>query len=329
MSSSCYSTQPSNYNQPAHIGALFTILVTSFIGTCLPVVARRYPLLRIPSFLLDAGRAFGTGVVIATGFVHMLPPAITNLSSQCLPYFFTNTYDSLGAAVALAAALSIQLLEISSTVILNRIISKRNIQQSTDNKENSGSLQCTGRDRENTVLPLLDQSSYETTIATASGYKLKILVIIFEMGVAFHSVIIGLNLGVSTGSTFRTLFAALVFHQFFEGFAIGTTVAEAQFSSWITLSMILCYSLETPIGISIGMGIAHTYQENSAASLVTRGILDGVSGGILIYTGLVELLTYWFTRNSHFVNRNSQYTFSIIGVVWLGAICMSIIGAWA
>jgi len=325
--SSCYSTQVSDYNQPAHIGALFTILVTSCIGTCLPIVAKRYPWLRHLSIVLDAGRAFGTGVVIATGFVHMLPPAITNLSSQCLPYFFTNTYNSLGAAIALAAALSIELLEISSTVILNRMISKQK-GESTQAEELSGNPNGPSGDIENLVL--LDQySSYESTIATASGYKLKMLVIIFEMGVAFHSVIIGLNLGVSTGSTFRTLFAALVFHQFFEGFAIGTTVSEAQFGTWITIVMVLCYSLETPIGISIGIGIAHTYQENSSASLLTRGILDAISGGILIYTGLVELLTYWFTRNSNFLRRKAIPIFSIVGFVWLGAICMSIIGAWA
>ncbi|GJD07362.1 Zinc-regulated transporter 2 [Galdieria sulphuraria] len=149
--SSCYSTQTFNYNEAAHIGALFTILFTSFAGTSLPVVAKRYPSLRIPSFALDAGRAFGTGVVIATGFVHMLPPAITNLSNQCLPYFFTNTYNSLGAAVALAAALSIQLLEMSSTVILNRMISKRNIQQPTDNCEIPSNLQSLSTDKHQVI----------------------------------------------------------------------------------------------------------------------------------------------------------------------------------
>ena len=44
--------------------------------------------------------------------------------------------------------------------------------------------------------------------------------LILEFGVIFHSVIIGLNLGV-VGNEFNTLYPVLVFHQSFEGLGIG------------------------------------------------------------------------------------------------------------
>lgn len=48
--------------------------------------------------------------------------------------------------------------------------------------------------------------------------------------------------------------------------------------------------LITPIGIAIGMGVHATYNPNSGASLLSIGVLDSISAGILIYTGIVECL---------------------------------------
>lgn len=52
---------------------------------------------------------------------------------------------------------------------------------------------------------------------------------ILEMGIVSHSVIIGLSLGVSRSPcTIRPLVAALSFHQFFEGFALGGCIAQVR-----------------------------------------------------------------------------------------------------
>lgn len=49
-----------------------------------------------------------------------------------------------------------------------------------------------------------------------------------ELGIALHSVLIGVALGVSeTPVAAKPLAAALVFHQSFEGFALGSAIAEA------------------------------------------------------------------------------------------------------
>ena len=48
-----------------------------------------------------------------------------------------------------------------------------------------------------------------------------------ETGIAFHSVLIGIALGVSNSPcTIRPLLAALTFHQFFEGVALGSCLLQ-------------------------------------------------------------------------------------------------------
>lgn len=52
---------------------------------------------------------------------------------------------------------------------------------------------------------------------------------VFEFGIVAHSIIIGITVGVSQSPcVIRPLFAALTFHQFFEGFALGGCVAQVR-----------------------------------------------------------------------------------------------------
>ena len=46
-------------------------------------------------------------------------------------------------------------------------------------------------------------------------------VVLLEIGIAVHSIIIGISLGISGNEEFQALLIALVFHQFFEGLALG------------------------------------------------------------------------------------------------------------
>ena len=63
--------------------------------------------------------------------------------------------------------------------------------------------------------------------------------LILEFGVIFHSVIIGLNLGV-VGSEFSTLYPVLVFHQSFEGLGIGARMSTIPFKPHSWLPWLLC-----------------------------------------------------------------------------------------
>jgi hypothetical protein len=47
----------------------------------------------------------GTGVLLATAFVHLLPMAFESLTDPCLPYFFSEGYTPLPGFVAMVAAI--------------------------------------------------------------------------------------------------------------------------------------------------------------------------------------------------------------------------------
>lgn len=50
------------------------------------------------------------------------------------------------------------------------------------------------------------------------------------------------------------------------------------------------FALITPIGIAIGIAVHSGYNPNSGAALLSIGVLDAISAGILIYAGIIEML---------------------------------------
>jgi len=154
--------------------------------------------------------------------------------------------------------------------------------------------------------------------------------LILEFGVIFHSVIIGLNLG-TAGSEFSTLYAVLVFHQSFEGLGVGARMSAIPFPkrvSWLPWALCTAYGLTTPISIAIGLGLRTTYNGGSYTANVVSGVLDSLSAGILIYTGLVELLARDFLFNPDLTRSYRRQVFIVFNV-FLGAALMALLGKWA
>ncbi|KAF2013959.1 Zip-domain-containing protein [Aaosphaeria arxii CBS 175.79] len=99
------------YNLSLHVGALFIILFVSTTGCAFPVLVLKFPRLRIPATFLFSVRHFGTGVLIATAFVHLLPTAFISLGNPCLSDFWTERYQAMPGAIALAAIFFVTLVE--------------------------------------------------------------------------------------------------------------------------------------------------------------------------------------------------------------------------
>ena len=127
----CGSKARGAYNTPLHVMALFLILVLSTLGmhcfsksfrtsqandeivtACsFPVLAHRFPRLPIPRRFLFISRHFGTGVLIATAFVHLLPTAFVSLTDPCLPRFWSQSYRAMAGFVAMIAVFAVVLVE--------------------------------------------------------------------------------------------------------------------------------------------------------------------------------------------------------------------------
>lgn len=133
-------------------------------------------------------------------------------------------------------------------------------------------------------------------------------IFILEFGVIFHSIFIGLTLAVS-GEEFTVLYIVLVFHQSFEGLALGSRFASIEWPQgkrWTPYILGAGYALSTPIAIAIGLGLRSTFSPGSREFLVVSGVFDSLSAGILIYTGLVELMV------RHTIRKSAEYLRTLI-----------------
>ncbi|WEW60859.1 hypothetical protein PRK78_006347 [Emydomyces testavorans] len=99
------------YDLPLHVVALFLVLGFSTIGAGFPVVAKKFRRLKIPPKIFFFCKHFGTGVLIATAFVHLLPTAFTSLNDPCLPDLFTKQYPALPGVIMLGSLFSLFALE--------------------------------------------------------------------------------------------------------------------------------------------------------------------------------------------------------------------------
>jgi zinc transporter 1/2/3 len=105
---------------------------------------------------------------------------------------------------------------------------------------------------------------------------------IFEFACVFHSVLIGISLGVQ--EDIKSLLIALIFHQFLEGASIGWIMNDIGKVKKVV--MILVYSTSAPIGIIIGNNIL---PDTSTPSSTWQVCLLGLSGGMLIYISLIQI----------------------------------------
>lgn len=327
-----------DYNVGLHIGAIFILFVVSSAGVMLPIVSKYVPALAVNSMIMEVLMTFGFGVVIATGLIHMMNDGVETLSDPCLGNI-VNEYGSLGMAVVLATIVIMHLIECESSVFF----SKKNpggyghghghvhgnapiVSASTPHDEERSS---TAYHDNGKLFEEGHQATTTLTRETANSNKAKLATILFEVGVLFHSVIIGIDLGVTAGTEFKTLLGAICFHQFFEGIAIGGSAVGSIESFKSVVMMGVAFAITTPIGLFIGILIRSSYSSTSVTALWVEGVLNCVAAGILVYTGLVELLTYHMTINEKFLKRSGPQRFTLYAACWLGAGLMALIGKWA
>ena len=110
----------------------------------------------------------------------------------------------------------------------------------------------------------------------------------------------------------------------------GSTVAAAKFESKLkSLAMSSIYAITTPLGVTIGILMRSSFNAVSSSVLLTQGIFDALSAGILIYTALVEIMAPEITHNPHFRSYSFAQQASQFLAMYLGAGLMALISLWA
>ncbi|PGH18108.1 hypothetical protein AJ79_00736 [Helicocarpus griseus UAMH5409] len=101
-----------DYDLPIHVAALYQLTYSLSLACGFPVAAKKIPSMKIPPKAFFICKHFGTGVLIATACVHLLPTAFSSLNDPCLPPLFTEQYPAMPGVIMLAALLSLFCIEL-------------------------------------------------------------------------------------------------------------------------------------------------------------------------------------------------------------------------
>ncbi|KAF9163225.1 high-affinity Zn(2+) transporter zrt1 [Actinomortierella ambigua] len=290
------------YNLPLHIAALFINLTASALGVLFPILFLYTSFsprvsARISS-CIQVGKTFGTGVILATAFIHMLPAAFESLTNESLPPLFHEGegYGAWPGLVTMLAALCMHLIEFAATQRFYQAAQKLSSSSSSSSQPNGNGTRTSYDDNEIklkhhhlgsdsssledirtanlvSMQEALDQPFHSHShggqimlqnkkslaeVETADGdhthhrhhhnasqggpegshtlggssksdsrqeHHAKVIsTYILELGIAMHSIIIGVSLGTTTGSAFTSLLVALVFHQVCDDLLISMVV---------------------------------------------------------------------------------------------------------
>lgn len=91
--------------------------------------------------------------------------------------------------------------------------------------------------------------------------------------------------------------------------------------------MVFFFSVTTPFGIALGIGLSNVYSDTSPTALIVEGVLNAVSAGLLNYMALVDLLATDF-MGPKLQGRMKLQIVSYVAVL-LGAGGMSVMAIWA
>ncbi|CCW65194.1 unnamed protein product [Phytomonas sp. EM1] len=155
-----------------------------------------------------------------------------------------------------------------------------------------------------------------------------------EFGVTLHSIFVGLDMGLTTDASLKPLLVALVFHQLFEGMALGSRLVDAKFSLILDLVLAVTFSVSAPLGMSIST-IAVSIRKDAMAGggfALMLGSLSSFCGGILLYLAFNLLFSDFASEMkahcSDGMPRRTAKKVTMFVFLWLGMLTMAIIGKW-
>ncbi|KAI4159670.1 MAG: hypothetical protein LQ342_006363 [Letrouitia transgressa] len=350
------------------ISAIFVILVGSLFGAAFPVYAARHKV-SVSGWTFFIAKYFGSGVIIATAFIHLLAPANEALTNECLtgaiteyPWvegiclmtiftmFFVEImamrYATFGSAGDVHGhshghahrhdpTLSPTHSHHSGGSGSHHTPGDDHLGHSRDHIEHDPSAAFDDGDREEKGTSGGGSTGAGNSTPLVEDYAAQITAIfILEFGVIFHSIFVGLTLAVA-GEEFNTLYVVLVFHQTFEGLGLGSRLAATPWriktrrGRYTPYFFALAYAMSTPVAMAVGLGARESWSPGSQTALVVNGVFDSISAGVLVYTGLVELMAHEFMFSPSMRRARGRVVLAAFGTMAAGAGLMALLGKWA
>nr|CAD1843143.1 unnamed protein product [Ananas comosus var. bracteatus] len=312
------------------MAAIASILIAGLAGVAIPLVGRRRRLVRADGGIFVSAKAFAAGVVLATGFVHMLHGADSALSDPCLPESPWRQFPFPGF-VAMLAALGTLLVDILATKFYERKHRRNNMKKTAaaaaddvpdgiaviavapepddsaaEGKEFGGAHVHGGGGCE-------EGGGWLRTCGTVALGDHRAL--IRRVAEPLHD----------TAPNRGSLFPPVV-----RGLRIGWMHRSGTIQQCVGSSDGGFFAVTTPAGIAAGAAAASFYNADSPRALVVEGLLDSASAGILIYMALVDLIAADFLKQQQQqMSSNGRLRAASYLALFLGALAMSSLAIWA
>uniref|UniRef100_A0A7S1XH24 Zinc/iron permease n=1 Tax=Compsopogon caeruleus TaxID=31354 RepID=A0A7S1XH24_9RHOD len=104
------------------------------------------------------------------------------------------------------------------------------------------------------------------------------------LGLSIHSVFAGLALGLGSWEQSLFLFIAIAAHKSFDAFAIGIQTMKTELKPWKKITVVIAYSLITPVPAIIGLSL------NGGVGDIAQGVLQALGAGTLVALATVGYL---------------------------------------
>ena len=102
---------------------------------------------------------------------------------------------------------------------------------------------------------------------------------------------------------------------------------QAEYKARTKAIMVFFFSVTTPLGIALGIGLSKVYSDDSPTALIVVGVLNATSAGLLNYMALVDLLGADFMGPKLQSNMKLQMWAYVAVILGVGG--MSVMAIWA
>lgn len=240
-------------------------MASSTATTVFPVITRRAPRIHIPPAVFNFAKYFGSGVIIATAFIHLLEPGVDALSAPCLNENFQNY--PFAFAFSMIAAFVTFIVELISFRVGAGLAQKlaydphmgghhhasEHAVPSSNNMrgrsasgshsitndgahphaDGSADIESAAPSDDHTptkrVLSGKDEKGLSDDDDSVNSFGLSVAAseILGVMILEFGVIFHSVIIGITLGTTdeFVTLFVVIIFHQMFEGLGLGSRLA--------------------------------------------------------------------------------------------------------
>ncbi|KAJ1679712.1 hypothetical protein EV182_001483 [Spiromyces aspiralis] len=90
----------------------------------------------------------------------------------------------------------------------------------------------------------------------------------------------------------------------------------------------LAYTVTIPIGILVGICLHSSVDYHSRSALIMKGVLDSITAGILLYTGLTTLLAHEFGK-PEFQGSSRPKQLALFSSMYLGVLLIAVVAIWS